>query len=409
MDFPVIKERVRKAKIHDKVRYNGLVCKVSYVFLDNTVNLAQWSNGEPIEPRAIPASELIFADENGVFPIPDQPPTLDDLQSAGLVSIGVPTDAEITLPPSDQWQLDTYEAAIAEGLVTFQKVGNALLAIRDNKLYRAKHSTFEEYLDKRWQMGRSYASRLMGAAEVANTLLPIGNIAPVNEAQTRPMNHMPPEQAQATWERAVTEKADGKQPTAAQVKEAAEEVKAEASQQPTPTPVAKLATPLPQHRSDSNEWYTPAKFLAPVRALLEQIDLDPASCEVANQNVQALEYFTEAEDGFSKVWHGRVFLNPPYGKDEDTNESNAGRWAARLINAYESGEIDEAVLLVNASTGAEWFQPLWRYSICFVQGRISFIPSTDKKNQPTHYNCFVYFGKRPDEFADVFVSYGVIR
>ena len=67
------------------------------------------------------------------------------------------------------------------------------------------------------------------------------------------------------------------------------------------------------HSSAAVDWYTPAYLMGAVRELLGAIDLDPASCAAANETVGAARYFTEIDDGLAQRWHGRLFLNPPYG------------------------------------------------------------------------------------------------
>ena len=62
----------------------------------------------------------------------------------------------------------------------------------------------------------------------------------------------------------------------------------------------------------NNEWSTPAPHLALVRQVLDQIDLDPASNDIAQRRICAARYFTKDDDGLSKPWHGRVFMNPPF-------------------------------------------------------------------------------------------------
>ena len=97
------------------------------------------------------------------------------------------------LSSSEAQTLAHYEAIIARGLKTFVEVGQALLAIREQKLYREAYGTFEDYLRQRWDLSRSYAHRLIDAAEVTERLLPVGNLLPVNEAQARPLASLPPE------------------------------------------------------------------------------------------------------------------------------------------------------------------------------------------------------------------------
>jgi len=67
------------------------------------------------------------------------------------------------------------EDTIARGCRAFIEVGNALATIRDSQLYRQTHATFEDYVKERWPFGKAYAYRLIGAAETAAVLSPIGD------------------------------------------------------------------------------------------------------------------------------------------------------------------------------------------------------------------------------------------
>jgi hypothetical protein len=101
------------------------------------------------------------------------------------------------------------------------------------------------------------------------------------------------------------------------------------------------------HSSKSNEWYTPARYIEAARDVLGGIDLDPASCAAANEIVRATTYFTKDDDGLRQSWRidgrpSRAWLNPPYGY-LDGKKSSAGTWAARMIDAYERGEIEAGI------------------------------------------------------------------
>jgi hypothetical protein len=110
------------------------------------------------------------------------------------------------------------EAVIQRGVDAFLDVGNALLRIRDEQLYRAEFPTFEEYCLKRWQFTRPNAYRLIAAAKVVGHLSPIGDI-PSSESVCRPLTVLPPPKQREAWEAAVTASPNG-QPTARQVAEA---------------------------------------------------------------------------------------------------------------------------------------------------------------------------------------------
>lgn len=152
---------------------------------------------------------------------------------------------------------------------------------------------------------------------------------------------------------------------------------------------------------DGDEWYTPAKYVEAARLVMGGIDLDPASCIVANETVQAEAFYTQACNGLKCQWFGRVWLNPPY--------SETGDWIAHLADLYQHGHIDEAIVLVNAKTEAGWFDLLWEVSpvVCLVRGRISFIPGDGGKSQTGYMGQAIgYLGPNTEKFREVFGQFG---
>ena len=87
------------------------------------------------------------------------------------------------LLPAERSRLAELEAVVERGLQTFIEVGLALKEIRDSRLYRETHKTFEGYLDERWSMSRSRGYRLIDGARVAELVSPMGDIS--NERQAR--------------------------------------------------------------------------------------------------------------------------------------------------------------------------------------------------------------------------------
>lgn len=160
------------------------------------------------------------------------------------------------------------------------------------------------------------------------------------------------------------------------------------------------------HSSESNEWYTPKRYADLAHAVMGGIDLDPASCKAANQNIQASRIFDIDDGGFDRKWSGRVWLNPPYGRGDDG--SNQAAWSQKLIAEYKSGNVSEAMLLVNAATGNKWFADLWEFPICFVDHRIRFVSPQGQNSQPTHSNVIVYLGENTRRFIEVFSEIGVV-
>jgi hypothetical protein len=62
------------------------------------------------------------------------------------------------------------ERIIERGMPKFREVGEALAQIRDQRLYREKWGTFEEYVKQRWNWTRQRAYHLIDAAAVAAEL-----------------------------------------------------------------------------------------------------------------------------------------------------------------------------------------------------------------------------------------------
>jgi len=114
-----------------------------------------------------------------------------------------------------------------------------------------------------------------------------------------------------------------------------------------------------------------------------QIDLDPASNPIANRTVGATRFYDREEDGLSQPWHGRVWLNPPYGRGKG-NRSNMDLWSEKLVSEYENGRVTQACLLVKAAPSELSFQRLYRFPICFTRGRVAFL---DGRGVPVRGNA----------------------
>jgi phage N-6-adenine-methyltransferase len=155
--------------------------------------------------------------------------------------------------------------------------------------------------------------------------------------------------------------------------------------------------------SDENEWYTPARYIEHARAVLGAIDLDPASCEGANETVRAAAFFTKDDNGLEADWAGRVWLNPPYGR-------LAGDFTRKLLDEHAAGNVTAAIALVNAHcTDTSWFAGLWDHTLCFTDHRIDFDSGErGKTSSSTHGSVFAYLGPDSAKFADIFSAFGAV-
>lgn len=87
------------------------------------------------------------------------------------------------------------------------------------------------------------------------------------------------------------------------------------------------------HLSLSNEHGSPPAVVKAARYVLGEIDLDPASSPLFNGVVQAKRYFCEG--GLEKAWLGRVYANPPGGRDG--SKSVAAKWWRKHVREYMDG------------------------------------------------------------------------
>jgi VRR-NUC domain len=67
-------------------------------------------------------------------------------------------------------RLGELEAVIERGVQTFVEVGEALMEIRDSRLYKQTHSSFESYLRQRWNISRPRGYQLIDAAKLSTTV-----------------------------------------------------------------------------------------------------------------------------------------------------------------------------------------------------------------------------------------------
>lgn len=196
-----------------------------------------------------------------------------------------------------------------------------------------------------------------------------------------------------------------------------------------------------QHSSESAEHASPPEVVGHALRTLGGIDLDPASCELANTVVEADVYFDLADDGFNRDWFGRVFVNPPGGLCDATGRpvypktkkrlgcsetgacglppghahrgvtSSAKAWWFKLLREVYAGRVS-AAYFVGFSLELEQAAQLEAPEVDYLSGdalpppqdfahlvprqRLRFLAMRDGRlvrgDQPTHANVLVYVG-----------------
>lgn len=152
------------------------------------------------------------------------------------------TAALAVLNPAALVALASCEQRIERGLKTFIDVGQALAEIRDSRLYKGTHDTFEDYCRERWGFNDRRASQYIQAADLASTIVGTGLPSPTNEGQARALAAVPAPERAEVW-REANERTDGK-PTAKVVREIAEERSAPPSRPADPDD-AHIVFPVP--------------------------------------------------------------------------------------------------------------------------------------------------------------------
>lgn len=107
----------------------------------------------------------------------------------------------------------------------------------------------------------------------------------------------------------------------------------------------------------NDEWLTPPELLA----VLGKFDIDPCA-PVTPPWRTATTHFSKSDDGLSMPWKGRVWLNPPFGRE-------AVKWLRRLL------EHGNGIALIPARTEtAMFFECVWggADAVLFLKGRPHF-------------------------------------
>jgi hypothetical protein len=126
------------------------------------------------------------------------------------------------------------------------------------------------------------------------------------------------------------------------------------------------------------------------------IDLDPCSTGHENPNVPAAWHYAKEDDGLAQKWHGRVYMNPPYGRV-------IGSWVEKLVLEYKAGRVPQAIALLPARTDTRWMARLRDYPRCFLRGRLKF---SGHKNSAPFPSVVVALGCDLGKFVAAFGDIG---
>lgn len=165
--------------------------------------------------------------------------------------------------------------------------------------------------------------------------------------------------------------------------------------------------------SDSDQRYTPQKWIDAVVKVLGSIHLDPTADP--DRRIPALWHLTERDNCLTYDWreagtHGflptKIFMNPPY--------SNSAPFLARLTEYLEGNP--NAIAITLTKEGAMFNQGTQGYfrshcrAVCLPSGRVSFLSPGGAMGSPNFDVIFGYWGDTEllEKFKSEFKFHGWI-
>jgi len=114
-------------------------------------------------------------------------------------------------------------------------------------------------------------------------------------------------------------------------------------------------------RSRTDEWLTPPSIINALGGAIS-FDLDPCA-PIVRPWATAKRHYTIEDNGLTKPWEGRVWMNPPY------STSVIGLWLGRIASHGDGF----ALIFARTETDA-FFRHVWERAsaLLFLRGRINF-------------------------------------
>lgn len=112
--------------------------------------------------------------------------------------------------------------------------------------------------------------------------------------------------------------------------------------------------------SKTDLWSTPQEFFDKYNELYK-FDVDVCA---SKENAKCTKFYTKEDDGLSKEWAGKCWMNPPYGR-------TIKQW---MKKAYESSlnGVTVVCLVPSRTDTAWWHDYAVKGQIEFIRGRLKF-------------------------------------
>lgn len=192
--------------------------------------------------------------------------------------------------------------------------------------------------------------------------------------------------------------------------------------------------PIPSIHShvEDRELITNYDLVSAAHAVLEGIDLDVASSKVANEYVEAKEFFTPSDDGLNcQQWYGSVYLFPPSGAyfwdkknqrwkmtraTSPTLTSSHAVWFRKLYRSWMAREIKQGLYFTNCPDMIRYEQKIFDFPMCILKIAPTLLKNTSE-GVSKHKTCTSFLVYLPpmesatestERFIDIYSEKGRI-
>jgi hypothetical protein len=159
---------------------------------------------------------------------------------------------------------------------------------------------------------------------------------------------------------------------------------------------------FPNPKASIKDYFTPPEIVAAARRGMGGIDLDAASHWLANRKLQIPKYFYRGYSAFEHDWHGRVWLNPPYGDNDP--------WWSRVLECRAAGQIEQICIL----------SPVWAFTTQIARPLIAassglllleptpkFWGNSEGRTGKNHPHAILYIGDRTKQVMEALREFGI--
>jgi hypothetical protein len=183
------------------------------------------------------------------------------------------------------------------------------------------------------------------------------------------------------------------------------------------------------------DWITPVEYLPYIDALLGDIDLDPCSTKIANDEfIHAHNFYTKEDDALNleNPWTGSVYCFPPtYGRCSFNKQRGTWRWGLRagfgamspssawfkrMEREWKLRNIREGLFFSCSHEMMRTIPSMWDYPVCIPHKRANLIQGKKffRFKTPFTWGFFVYFPEpslgfqSSERFREIFSNIGTI-